>query len=430
MSKTIIRNAKSLATNRRKSSVLRILDAAMTAAMPTNSLKNLVKTNRIIINGKSIKLSKYDNVYLVAYGKAADSMAKVVNSMIDIKSGIIVISKYTTPVIKNKKFKIFKCGHPLPNKQSVSAAKTILKFLQGTKENDFVIFLVSGGGSSLLSLPEGVTLQEKKHLTDLLLRSSATIHEINCVRKHLSGIKGGKLASYVKNDAISLVMSDVVGDDLSSISSGCTYYDTTTFQRALKIIKRYNLENSTPKKALVRFRDGIAEKLPETPKKIKIKNVIVATNQDCLKAMIKKAREIGFEGKVVYPVSGDVKREAQKLAKCVPRKPKSCIIFGGEPTVCVKGSGKGGRNQELVLRILKHLKKTKNITIASMGTDGVDGNTKYAGAITDVTLNSDSMIDSFLQNNDSSTFFKKHGGLIFTGPTHTNLMDVGIILKL
>ena len=296
--------------------------------------------------------------------------------------------------------------------------------------NDFVIFLVSGGASSIVALPDGISLKNKKIVTNLLLKSGANIKEINCIRKHLSKIKGGRLIQNLSCDGISLVMSDVVYDDLSSIASGTTYYDNTTFSEAFKILKKYNLIRFTPKAVLHRLKLGMSGKIHETPKHSMIQNQIISSNKDCLFAMSSKSKKLRISTKIIHPVMADVKYVAKKLVNSIPKKLKSSIIFGGEPTVNVKGKGKGGRNQELVLHILKNLPKTQSFTVASLGTDGIDGNTKYAGAISTNNSISKKTIDRYLKFNNSNAYFKKYGGLILTGPTHTNLMDIGIILRL
>jgi len=426
----IIKNYKSLASNSKKTVTLQILEAGLAAAMPYTALKKIVRKNRLIIGKNTAYLSKYERIFVIGLGKAADSMASAMNSLTDLDGGIIVIPHGMCSILKNKKFKILHGGHPLPNKQSIHAAKKIIKFLKETNGTDFIIFLISGGSSSLVALPDGITLSDKKLITNLLLKSSANIHEINCIRKHLSKIKGGKILEYLTCDAISFVMSDVVGDNFSSIASGLTYYDETTFRDAKNILKKYNLTKITPKNVLQRINLGIAKKIAETPKSPKIKNYIIATNKNCLNAMAKKARSFGLKTKLVYPISGDVKHVAKKLVKAMPKQPKTCLIFGGETTVTVTGSGKGGRNQELILYTLKEIQKTpQKITIASLGTDGKDGNTDACGAIVSNSEFKLKGIEKFLQNNNSYSFLKKHNGLIFTGPTHTNLMDIGIMLR-
>jgi len=425
----IIKNFNELATNREKKDALGILETGLGAALPDNTLQKIVKKDKLVIGKKTILLSKYTRIFVVGFGKAADSMAKTVHLLAKINGGIIVIPCGTKSVLINKKFKILHAGHPIPNKQSVHAAKQVVEFLKNRKPSDFVIFLISGGGSSLLSLPDGISLLDKKITTGLLLKSGANIQEINCVRKHLSKIKGGKLAENLACDAVSLVMSDVVGDDLSDIASGPTYFDDTTFKDADKILTKYGLKKHLPQSVLKRFDLGICNKIPETPKSSKIKNYIISTNNDCLDAMIKKARQFGYAVSVLSSVSGNVKIVSKNLLKSFPTKKHTCLVFGGEPTVKVIGKGKGGRNQELVLSMLDKIQNNrKNVVIASCGTDGKDGNTNASGAIIQSSKDKIDNIQNFLKNNNSYQFFKKHKGLIITGPTHTNLMDIGLLL--
>jgi hydroxypyruvate reductase len=270
-----------------------------------------------------------------------------------------------------------------------------------------------------------VNLSQKKKTTEILLKSGATIHEVNAVRKHISTIKGGQILRYLKCPAISYVMSDVVGDDLNVIASGLTYCDNTTYADCLKIVAKYRLKKRLHPSVMRHLKTGAKGLLPETPKRPKIPNMIVATNTDCLEAMAYKARLLGYDTKTLYSIHGSVNMAAKKIIEAFSFKKKSCLIFGGEPTVFVHGNGKGGRNQELVLRIAGNIKD--NIVVASIGTDGIDGNTKHAGAV--FSSASKNRIVTYLKNNDSNSFFRKYGGLILTGPTHTNLMDIGLILS-
>ena len=425
----IIQNYKELTKTQHKKIATDIIEFGITQALPQKILPKFIKKNQIIINKKTINLAKYDKVYLAAFGKAADSMAKAVDDITKVDGGIVVVPKGTKSLVKNKKFQIFYAGHPLPTAQSYSAGNAVKEFVEKRTKHELIIFLVSGGASALMCVPQGITFEEKKHVNQVLIKSSATIQEINCVRKHLSAIKGGKLVETIGCDAIALVMSDVIGDDLSSIASGYAYYDSTTFHDAFKIIKKYKLEKSVSKKVIKRLKDGMSGKIQETPKHPTINNIIIAKNRDLLADMSKKSRQIGLFTKTIL-VSGDVKRVAKKIVTMIiTKRSNSCIIFGGEPTVNVIGNGKGGRNQELVLRILQELQNAKKrFTFASVGTDGIDGNTKFAGAIIDNTVKS-KKIQSYLKNNDSNSFFKKHGGLVKTGYTHTNLMDIGLILN-
>ena len=230
-----------------------------------------------------------------------------------------------------------------------------------------------------MALPDKIALAEKKYITKLLLECGATIDEFNCVRKHLSLIKGGKLVQNMNCHGCALVMSDVVSNDLSVISSGCTYYDNTTSIDALDIIKKYSLETNVPKKIIAHLKHQPKRKKQS---RSRIQNKIIATNQDCLKAMMVKSRMVGFTTKIHSSVKDDVSISAKKIVKNISKMKNSCLIFGGEPTVKVTGSGKGGRNQELVLQILKLTHNSNdNLLISSVTTDGIDGNTAYSGAL-------------------------------------------------
>ncbi|MGQ0771804.1 MAG: glycerate kinase type-2 family protein [Nitrososphaerota archaeon] len=409
--------------NEKTKDALDILETGLCAATPESFLVRFVKRNQLLV--PKINLSKFGKIYIVSVGKAADAMAKFVHSTINSDGGIVVIPQTHTPVFSNKKFRIIRASHPIPNNSSIVAAKSIIYLLKSTKKEDLVIFLVSGGTSPLVCLPDGITLKQKQQLTQLLLKSGASIQEINALRKHLSLVKGGKLLENLNCQAVSYVMSDVLGDDLSSIASGLTYYDKTTFQDCLKIIRKYNLSSHIPKQIMGHLGLGALGKIPETPKTPKIQNIVIASNKDCISAMAKKAKKLGYATKTLHSLSGDVSLAAKKVLRNFPGKSNSCLIFGGETTVKVKGAGRGGRNQELVLQILK---RAAECVIVSIGTDGVDGNTKHAGAISYFAVKK-TEIDRYLKNNDSNSFFKKHGGLVMTGPTHTNLLDIGLILK-
>ena len=424
----IIQNFEDLATSEKKRECLEILEAGLKAADPENIIPKFVTPEEIKIQGQILKLSGFSNIYTVAFGKAGDSMTRALNEIIPIKSGIIVIPKGSKSKIKSKKFQIFNSGHPKPDQTSVKAAKEVTKFLQNRREGELVIFLVSGGGSSLLAIPDDIILDDKIYVTDLLLKSGATIQEFNCIRKHLSKIKGGRLVENIKCDGIGLVMSDVEGDDLSSIASGTTYMDNTTFLDALNIINKYKLKNKIPLEILQRLEDGFKGKIPETPKNAKIENYVIANNKDCLKAMESKAKEFGYKVKTIQ-VFGNIKDATKTIMENISDEQKSCLIFGGETTVEVIGKGSGGRNQELVLRILKNAQNLKKIIISSMGTDGIDGSTFFAGAITENVKMDESIIKEFLKNSDSGRFFQKQKSNIRTDFTHTNLMDIGVILK-
>ncbi|MBM3903569.1 MAG: DUF4147 domain-containing protein [Thaumarchaeota archaeon] len=404
----------------------KILCAGLDAARPSLHIPKYITSGKLVCSGKSHRVSQYERIWLVAMGKASDTMAKAAHDILHADGGIVVIPKNNKSVFYNKKFQIIHAGHPTPNQNSVIAAKKIITLLENAGKDDLVVFLISGGASALVCAPQGITIQQKIKTTKILLESGAAISEINAIRKHLSGVKGGKMLENLHCDAISYVMSDVVGDDLGSIASGMTYCDKTTFSDCLGIVSKHNLGKKLPKSVLIRLRNGTKGKASETPKKPKIPNQIIASNFTCLGVMSKKAKSLGYSVVVFPNVAGDVALAAQKILRKFKSSKKSCLIFGGETTVQVRGMGKGGRNQELVLNMIPQL--PEKTIVASIGTDGIDGNTKHAGAIFDHAIDY-AITKPYLQNNDSNSFFKKFGGLIRTGPTHTNLQDIGIILQ-
>ena len=428
MYSVIIQNFNELATTDKKKECLQILEAGLQAANPENIIPKYVTPTQIKINDKVFDISKYSNIYSVAFGKAGDSMTRALNAIIPIKSGIVVIPKGSKSIIKGKKFQIFNSRHPKPDQTSVKAAKEVMKFVQNKRGDELIIFLVSGGGSSLLAMPDNITLDDKIHVTNVLLKSGATIQEFNCIRKHLSKIKGGKLVENMKCDGISLVMSDVEGDDLSSIASGTTYMDDTTYADALEILDKYKLKWKIPIEVLQVLEKGAKNEKLESSKKSKIENFIIANNSDCLEAMKKTAEQIGYTVDIMQ-IFGDLKDAVKEILEKISESEKTCLIFGGETTVKVLGKGMGGRNQELVLRMLKNSRRTKPMVIASIGTDGIDGNSVFAGAITENIKIDLDIMKEFLKNSDSGRFFQKQKGNIMTNFTHTNLMDIGVILR-
>ena len=422
----MIQNTSNFRKNKKFRNAIKILDEGLKYSNPKVGLAQYFFRNKIKTKNSIIDLKNYENVYVIAIGKAAHSMAQFVSSKISFKSGIVVLPADYKPVFTIKKMRFFMSGHPLPDIHSLKAGKYIQEFVMSTTKNDFIVFLISGGGSSLVTLPNYITLKEKIGLNHQLIQCGANINEISCVRKHLSDIKGGKLIQKMNSSGISFVLSDVIGDDLSAISSGITYADKTTFSDALKILKKYKIEKKVSRNIINILNDGIDNKIPETPKKPKLRNIIIGNNKNTLLKMRVKAKKLGYDVNVIFNLNSDVKLVAKQIAKKLKVTRKTCIIFGGETTVNVIGSGLGGRNQELVLHLARELKNYPCI-ISSIGTDGIDGNTKFAGAlISNINMPE---FDKYLKNNDSFRFFKKFGGLIHTGPTHSNVNDIGLIIK-
>ncbi len=402
----------------------RILEAGIAAAMPSTILPKILKRRSVLMGRHIVNTSRYSAVRIVAFGKAGLSMATAFDSRIRARDGIIIIpSGIRAP--KRTKFKIIQSTHPNPSHSSMVAARAILSYIRNCRKTDLVVFLVSGGGSALVALPDGITLEEKMHTNQVLLGSGADIGEVNCVRKHLSKIKGGRMTLDIPCDAIALLMSDVKSDDMSVIASGTTYCDKTTFAQAQRVIRKYKIQDRIPKSVLARLDLGARGAIAETPKMPAIRNFVIASNRDCLRAMKKEAVKLGY-GVRTATIFGKVEKQAGTLVKIAPKKPCSCLIFGGETTVLVRGGGMGGRNQEIVLRMAGLLQR--DMIVGSIGTDGIDGNTEFAGALIHTSSIDRDVIKRYLMSSNSNAYFERFGGLIRTGHTQTNLLDIGIML--
>ena len=423
----MIKKPSKLTLNANFQAVLSILDEGLESSHPSVYLKNYVLKNQILFSTSKIDLKKFNQKFLIAIGKSAGTMAEYVSKKINFNKGLVVVPKGITPKLK-KSIEIINAGHPIPNHNSLKAGKNLISFLSQTEKNDFVLFLISGGGSALSVLPDSISLRDKIIVNQILIRSGANINEIACIRKHLSLIKGGRLIQNMNCAGISLLVSDVIGNNIGSISSGITYCDKSTFSDSLKIIKKFSLQNKLPQSAIEILKSGLKGEISETPKKPRIKNIIILNNTSCLSKMKNKSKTLGLKTYVMPNITGNLNHVTKMIASRALNSKNNCIVFGGEPTVTVTGTGKGGRNQELVLRLYEKLKNQKfNFTIASIGTDGIDGNTKFAGALFSTEYECDGK--SYLKNNDSSSFFKKYGGLIKTGITQNNVNDIGVILR-
>ena len=451
-----------------RSDALSIIEAGLAAASPAGFIKKFAGRDTITSpdGTVSIRLDSYSAIHALAFGKAAGSMmAALKESLQDrLKGGLVILPKgYRPPpfALQGKKFRVINARHPVPDHASVRAAKEAIKYLQAKRDGELVIFLISGGGSSLVALPDGVTLGEKIHTTETLLRCGATIDEINCVRGCLSQVKGGKLAEHLRCDGVGLLMSDVQGDDPAVIASGptCTtsngsgHTAGSRYSRAIRILEEYKISKKAGPPVMGHLR-AMAQNSTNTSHTHQtagrmIGNYVIAKNSDCLDAMSDTAEKLGYTVSNESPIRvfGDMKDAAGTIYDAIPDAAGSCVIFGGEPTVRVLGRGTGGRNQEMVLRLLKKMQRirhpactrtVKKITVASVGTDGIDGNSLYAGAIADCEPADVAAINDALKRSDATGFLERRrrdeGGrplppsCIRTGPTHANLMDVGVIL--
>jgi len=414
----LIRNYGSLATSRQRRLALQIIDAGISSVLVRNAVRDNVSLKNNVLTVKNMKfpLSRYRKIYVVGFGKASIATARELERILKsrITGGIVLdVSRG-----KLQRIKVRKCSHPVTSSKNVRATKELIKILSMAKKDDLILCLVSGGGSAILEYPD-VPLPSYIRMNKALLRAGADIHEMNIVRKHISRVKGDQLLCALKEPAafIALIESDVVGDDLAIIASGPTVYDKSTKIQAERIISRYRLPKI---------------KLHETPKVHwkNVHNILLLTNKVALAAMKKKSLELGLRAKVLTnKLEGEAREVGEKLAAMV--RPGMVVLAAGETTVTVRGTGIGGRNQELVLGALARI---DNAVVVSCGTDGID-NSPAAGGIVDIqtlakAAKKNIYAQEYLDNNDSHTFLKKTGDAIMTGPTGTNVADIMLVLKL
>lgn len=421
-----------------------IIHTAINAVKPENLFPKVVvlRNNTLILGKHKFDLTKYNDIYVIGAGKASAFMAKELEKLVGslVKAGCV--STHADGIEKCKFIQIVEASHPLPDQKSIYAGEEILHIALQAKENDLVICLISGGGSSLMeSLPKSISLKEYQDLTDVLIKCGAEINEINCIRSSLSLIKGGSLAKAIyPATCVSIIISDVIGDKLSTIASGPTFLETDYSIHPNEVIEKYNL-SSQVSSSIIDYLNNNRRQSNKDFDKIKKKtfNIILGNNQTALNAAKIKAEELGYKTTILNTQllgeASEVGRELGKLIKeQVNKKRKHCFLFGGETTVTVNGIGKGGRNQELVLGSLIELKNVQlKFIVASCGTDGRDGPTDAAGAYIDFNtwdkvkkLNLNPAY--YLENNNSYNFFKEINQLIITGSTGTNVMDMQIIL--
>lgn len=434
--------------NSRKKDILSIIESAISAVDAQKIIKEIIHLHRnsLTIGKNKYDLDFYKNIYVIGGGKASYSMASTIEEILGDKlTGGIVITKYGHKLKNLSKIDIIEGGHPIPDDNGIKGVNKILDLLKDIKRDDLIFVLLSGGASSLLPAPAGsISINDKRLITDLLLKSGANIDEINAVRKHISRLKGGQLASLLyPAESICLILSDVLGDRLEVVASGPTIPDNSTFKNAVDILKRYSIWNSMPRSVMNHLLKGLKGEIAETPKPAnpafkRVKNILIGNNKAAVIAAEKKAKDLGYntmilstfiegEAKEIGKVFGAIVREISEDER--PLKRMACVIAGGETTVTVKGKGKGGRAQEFALSASLMINGLKNVAVVGVGTDGTDGPTDAAGAISDGTTISRALeigIDAreYLENSDSYHFFKKLGDLIITGPTNTNVNDL------
>lgn len=407
-----------------------------------------LKDNCLKIGNLIFSLETMENIYVIGAGKASAMMGAEVEKILGelITDGHIVV-KYGYSC-KLKYIEVSEANHPVPDANGLRATKEILKIAEMANWSDLVICLLSGGGSSLLpDISEGSSSDDMIKFNDLLINSGACITEINAVRKHLSGVKGGQLARVVyPATLVNLILSDVPGDPLDVIASGPTVPDPTTFQQALSVLAKYDLIESVAPAVLNFLNEGVAGKRAETPKPgdpvfSKTFNILVGSNKLALEAAKRKALEFNINAVIIDDqLQGDISTVAEYIVETSLKfkndenevKPV-CLLFGGETTVKMTGKGAGGRNQHLALLTALLLRGKPGITILSAGTDGNDGTTDVAGAVVDSDTIAEALSkninpEKHLTGFDSYHFFKKAGGHIITGPTMTNVMDIIVVI--
>jgi glycerate 2-kinase len=449
----LVENGETKLNREARKLALTSLETALNAVDPKQMLKSrlLLHDSTLTIDKLSFNLKKLKNVYVVGGGKASGSMAEAIEQILGerVTGGFVNVPHGSKN--RTSRIKLHEANHPVPDEAGVEGTRRMLDLAEKAERNDLIICLISGGGSSLMPLTRGnISLSDKREMTQALLKSGATINEVNTVRKHVSDFKGGWLAKKAYPATIlNLILSDVVGDPLDFIASGPTVPDSTTFNEAVGVLKKYSLWASTPESIRKLLSKGERGLIPETPKACdevfrRVYNVVVGNNRSSSLAACEQLKTAGLnallltatmegEARHVGVMLASIAREVTASANPVP-KPAG-IVAGGETTVTVTGKGLGGRNQELALAAASRLKGSEGIALASLSTDGVDGPTDAAGAVIDGktvirAVKEGLAPEKFLAQNDSYHFFSRLGDLILTGPTGTNVNDVSVIVVL
>jgi len=439
------------ATRERRRQALDILTTALQSVNPAEAIHRTMRRdgNTLFIGERSYRLDQMRRLLVVGAGKAGGVMAAAVEEILGdrVDAGLVITKEGHT--VPTQRIRLREASHPVPDQRSVAGAQEMVALLKDTQAEDLVLCLLSGGGSALLTLPvPGITLEDKQRLTSVLLRSGATINQLNAVRKHLSQVKGGQLARLAQPaPVVSLILSDVVGNPLDVIASGPTVPDPTTFADALDVLAGFGLLTGLPPAIISHLEQGAHGVFPDTPKAgdPAFDNdypLIIADNRIAALAAVTRARELGFNAMLLSTfVEGEAREVGRVLAGIAkeiietgtPLARPACIVAGGETTVTIRGQGKGGRNQELALAAALALDGWPDGLIAALGTDGTDGPTDAAGALADGQTVARAHARglhpaTFLANNDAYTFFQQLGDLLISGPTGTNVNDLILVM--
>lgn len=436
-----------------------MVEAAISRVDPERMLPELISRDDEILRVNSgaaelrFPFDEYERILVFGVGKSSAQMAAALEKILgDRITGGVVVTKYGRGA-KLRRLELYEAGHPIPDEEGLKAARRIETLAREADERTLCITLISGGGSALLVNPfhderTEVSLQEIQQTTKDLLACGALIQEINCIRKHISHLKGGRLAQLLQPaTSVNLILSDVVGDDLGSIASGITVPDTTSFQEAMAILERYGIDEKVPRGVREVLRRGVQGSIPETPKPGdplfgRVHNILAGSNFLALEAARAAAEEHGYR---TLLLSSQLTGEAREVAKVhaaiardvsersFPMNPPACVIAGGETTVTIRGAGRGGRNQEGALSFLREVQRSpasyEGVTFVAVATDGNDGQTGVAGgvaspAILKKAVEMELQPEEFLAGNDSFTFFNALGLGLETGETGTNVCDI------
>lgn len=433
----------------------RILVAALQAVDPALAIKKHLSRSgdSLIVADQVYDLATFDSIYVIGAGKAGTPMAHAMSSLLGdrLTAGMVVVKDGYEQLADNQalaSIEILPSGHPFPDERGLHATRRICELLEHTHQNDLVICLISGGGSALLTNPApGISLEDLRSLTHILLSSGANINEINILRKHLDQVKGGKLARQVHPARLlTLILSDVVGNPLESIASGPTVADPSTYEDALAVLRKYSLEEKIPSNIYDTLQRGTRGEIPETPKPgdplfDRVNNLVIGSNIHAAQAALAQAESEGYNTLLLTTyLQGEARQAGQFLAAIaqqiaasgqpIPRP--ACVVAGGETTVTVRGDGIGGRNQEVALGAVETLAGIPAATLVCLATDGGDGPNDAAGAVVSgETLSRARQLglnpDEFLKRNDAYHFFAPLGDLLRTGPTQTNVNDLAFM---
>lgn len=428
-----------------------IMRQAFEAADPRKAIEKNLRwaENHLFVGKQQAVIPAEGKIFVIGYGKASASMAEEIEHILGKRITAGWINTKYGHNVHLEKVRTQEAGHPLVDQNGLDGTREILQMIDQVEEGDVVICLTSGGGSALLELPvEGINLEDLQQVNKAMLRCGANIGELNTVRKHLSQVKGGRLAQRLKQGKlVNLVLSDVIGSPLDTIASGPTSPDSTTFADVQRVIEKYGLEEMLPSSVKDYLRKGMLGLVSDTPKEghpgfARIMNLIIADNRVMCEQAVHTAKALGYQTRLMTTrLQGEAREVAHAITAIArevvesgnPVGAPACLIFGGETTVTVQGGGLGGRNQEMALSAATDLEGETRIAMICAGSDGTDGPTDAAGAYVDGTTvmrGKEKGVDaiSHLKNNDSYHYFESVGDLIITGPTGTNVNDLVVVL--